>query len=75
MKLGISTKLVTAEIEQLVRDDKLTYIEAIVYFCSVRDIEPERIVRYIDPSIKEKIQSDAESLNFLKGPKTKKLPL
>ena len=75
MKLGITTKGFTATIEELVRTHQLSYMEAILFFCQERDIEPERIVRYIDPSVKEKIQLDAESLNRLKGPKTTKLPL
>ena len=71
MGLGITTKRFSKDIEELVKSKRLTYIEAIVYFCEQKDIEPERVVRFIDKGMKEKIQVDAEALNYL--PKTNKL--
>ena len=71
MGLGITTKRFSKDIEELVKSKRLTYIEAIVYFCEQKDIEPERVARFIDKGMKEKIQVDAEALNFL--PKTNKL--
>tara|TARA_Y100000780_G_scaffold217914_1_gene222461 strand:- start:545 stop:769 length:225 start_codon:yes stop_codon:yes gene_type:complete len=68
MGLGITTKRFSLDIEELVKTKRLSYMEAIVYFCEQKDIEPERIVRFIDKGMKEKIQADAENLNFL--PKT-----
>ncbi len=68
MGLGITTKRFSLDIEELVKTKRLSYMEAIVYFCEQKDIEPERIVRFIDKGMKEKIQSDAENLNYL--PKT-----
>ena len=56
---------------ELVKTKRLSYMEAIVFFCEQKDIEPERIARFIDKGMKEKIQFDAEALNYL--PKTNKL--
>ena len=71
MGLGITTKRFSKDIEELVKTKRLSYMEAIVYFCEQKDIEPERVARFIDKGMKEKIQVDAEALNFL--PKTNKL--
>ena len=68
MGLGITTKRFSLDIEELVKTKRLSYMEAIVYFCEQKDIEPERVVRFIDKGMKEKIQADAESLHYL--PKT-----
>ena len=68
MGLGITTKRFSKDIEELVKTKRLSYMEAIVYFCEQKDIEPERVVRFIDKGMKEKIQVDAEALNYL--PKT-----
>ncbi len=71
MGLGITTKRFSKDIEELVKTKRLSYMEAIVFFCEQKDIEPERIARFIDKGMKEKIQFDAEALNYL--PKTNKL--
>ena len=71
MGLGITTKRFSKDIEELVKTKRLSYMEAIVFFCEQKDIEPERIARFIDKGMKEKIQSDAEALHYL--PKSSKL--
>ena len=49
----------------------MTYMEAVLYICDEKDIEPARIVRFIDKGLKEKIQIDAEELHYL--PKSSRL--
>ena len=73
MGLGITTKKFALEIEELVRTKRLSYLVAIIFYCEERDIEPERISRFVGGSIKDKLQNDAEELNYL--PKTNRLPL
>jgi hypothetical protein len=75
MSLGITTKSFVAQIEELVKTKRMPYIDAILYICNEKDIEPERIVRFIDKGMKEKLQVEAEAANVLKGPKCNKLPL
>ena len=48
-------------------------MEAILYYCEQNVIEPDSINKWIDRSLKEKLQADAEALNYL--PKTSCLPL
>ncbi len=75
MSLGITTKSFVAQIEDLVKTKRMPYIDAILYICHEKEIEPERIVRFIDKGMKEKLQVEAEATNALKGPKCNKLPL
>ncbi len=71
MSLGITTKNFSLQIEELVKTKNMSYMDAVIHYCHEKDIEPERIARFIDKGMKEKIQSDAESLNYL--PKTRSL--
>ena len=75
MSLGITTKSFVAQIEELVKTKNLPYLDAILWICREKEIEPERIVRFIDKGMKEKLQVEAEASNALKGPKCNKLPL
>jgi hypothetical protein len=63
------------EIEQLVIEKKIEYIEAVLLYCSTNDIEIETAASLIKGSakMKAKIQLEAEELNYL--PKSGKLPL
>ena len=72
MALGISSKKFALDIEELVRTKNMSYMEAVLHICEQKDIEPARIVRFIDKGLKEKIQVDAEELNYL--PKSRSLP-
>ena len=71
MSLGITTKNFSLQIEELVKTKNMAYMDAVIHYCHEKDIEPERIARFIDKGMKEKIQSDAENLNYL--PKTRSL--
>jgi dephospho-CoA kinase len=71
MGLGITSKTFVAEVEALVKAKKMSYMDAVLYVCEKNDIEPERIVRFIDKGMKEKIQVNAEELNYL--PKTSRI--
>ena len=59
------------EIETFVKPKNMSYMDAVIYYCDQKDIEPERITRFIDKGMKEKLQLDAEALNYL--PKTRSL--
>ena len=75
MILFIAIILNSSQIEDLVKTKRMPYIDAILYICHEKEIEPERIVRFIDKGMKEKLQVEAEATNALKGPKCNKLPL
>lgn len=58
-------------IEQLVREKKLSYMDAVLDYCKENFLEPEDISKLINKSLKEKIALDMQELNYL--PKTAKL--
>jgi len=63
------------EIEALVKDKRVSYIDAVVLYCDINQIEIETAASIIKSSVKmkAKIQDDAEELNLL--PRSRKLPI
>jgi hypothetical protein len=60
-------------IERNARDKNLSYIEAIIDICEENNLEPEDIAKYISGIIKDKLEAEARSLNFL--PRLNTLPI
>ena len=54
------------EIEEIVKDSKLNYIEAVVQFCEDKNIELDSVNKLISEPLKEKLKYDAQRLNFMK---------
>ncbi len=54
------------EIENIVKDSELNYIEAIVMFCEEKSIEIENVNKLINKPLKEKLKYEAQRLNFIK---------
>jgi hypothetical protein len=77
--LGVNTirspTLFMQEIELLVDEKGMDYIDAVVHYCEVNGIEIETAASLIkcSPKMKAKVQIEAENLNYL--PKSGKLPL
>lgn len=61
------------EIEKLVAETDLNYIEAIVEYCNQTGMEIEVASTLINNNLKSKIENDAQDLNLL--PKTARLPI
>lgn len=70
-----TSKNLLVEIEKVVTEKKLSYIEAVVYYCEVTGLEVEVAGTLIknNPKLKALIQEEAEDLHYL--PKGNKLPL
>ena len=62
----LTKKKFTRAIEELVIEKKLSYIDAIIYFCQEHHLEPESVKGLITPPLKEKIKAEAVGLRFLK---------
>ena len=60
-------------VENAVHEKKLSYIEAIIDICTENDLEIEDAGKYISNIIKDKIEAEARSLNFL--PRQNTLPI
>jgi len=59
-------------VERTVISHRLSYIDAIVHLCDKSDIEMEDVGKFINSTLKEKIEAEAMKLNFL--PKSNALP-
>jgi len=63
------------EIEKIVAEENLNYIDAIVHYCDVNSLEIESITKLISKPLKERLKWDATRLNFMKPTSRAKLPL
>ena len=63
------------EIEKIVAEEKINYIDAIVHYCEINELEVESVTKLISKPLKEKLKWDATRLNFMKATSTAKLPL
>ena len=56
----------TKLVESTVKEHKISYMEAIIHVCEkIVDLEVEDVNKYISPVIKEKVEAEAQRLNFL----------
>jgi len=60
-------------IESVVREKRLSYIDAVIHICEENDVELEEVKKFISPIIKNKIEAEAMTLNFL--PRQNTLPV
>lgn len=64
------------EIEKIVRDQKVTYFEAVCDYMSVNNIDPESVPKLLTARIKEIIEAEATDLNLInRGKKRAKFVL
>jgi len=61
------------DIEGLVQRTKMTYIDAILYYCEENKLEPETAGQMVGGKLKQLVQEEAEDLNLVQ--KTSKLPI
>ena len=61
-------------IEDIVKNKRISYIDAVVLYCTENQIDPATTKSMINKNLKEKITYEAQSLNMLKE-KTAKLPI
>ena len=60
-------------IEEFVKEKELSYMEAVLHYAKISEIEPEAMAKMLNQSVKDKIEVEAQNLNMLK--KTAKLPI
>ena len=61
------------KIVKLVEETKLSYMDAVMHYCDLNNMEPETAAQLINTKLKAQIREEAEKLNYLS--KTAKLPL
>ena len=60
-------------IENLVQKTKMSYIDAVMYYCEENKLEPETACKMIGGKLKQNIQDEAENLHLIQ--RTSKLPI
>ena len=71
----ISKEKFAEEIESIVLNKNLNYIDAIVLYCEDNGIEIESVGKLISKPLKDKLKFLATELNYLKKTTRGKLPL
>ena len=72
VKMNNSMKFIE-NIEELVQRTKMTYIDAVLFYCEENKLEPETAGQMVGGKLKQHIQEEAENLNLVQ--KTSKLPI
>ena len=60
-------------IEELVIAKRMSYLDAVIYYCAEKNIEPELIAGTLGDKIRGELANDAQRLHFI--PKFNQLPL
>jgi hypothetical protein len=63
------------EIEDLVWEKDVSYMEAVILYCERTGFEVELAAKLVSGALKSKIKMEAEGLNFLPRSNTAKLPI
>jgi|MGYP000660175792 KaiC/GvpD/RAD55 family RecA-like ATPase len=71
----MNSKKFALTIESMVKEKRISYMDAILKFCEENDIDPSSVGSLINKSLKEKIQLEAEKLNLIEKSSTATLPL
>ena len=69
------SKKFAVEIETIVKDNRMSYIDAIVFFCEKNNVDIESVPKLISKPLKEKLRGEAMELNLLKRTSHAKLPI
>ena len=71
----MNSKEFSLTIENIVKEKKISHMDAVIWYCEQNNIEIETTSRLISKSLKEKIQVEAMNANMLKVEKGGKLPV
>jgi len=64
------------DVEKLVlNNNDMNYIDAVIHYCEVNEIEIESVSKLVSKPLKEKLKFDAQQLNFMKKTSRAKLLL
>jgi len=71
----MNSKEFSLKIESIVKEKRITHMEAVIWYCEQNDIDTGTVSPLISKSLKEKIQVEATDLKMLKIPKCGVLPI
>tara|TARA_R100000808_G_C2148751_1_gene156970 strand:+ start:634 stop:852 length:219 start_codon:yes stop_codon:yes gene_type:complete len=61
----MTTAKFSAMIEDMVKEMKVPYMDAVVHYCERNEFEIETAAKLLNTNIKAKIEAEATDLNFL----------
>lgn len=64
-KLFLNKENFSEEVESVVKQYKLPYMDAIIHICEEREIELESAAKHLNKVIKNKLEAEAQELNYL----------
>ena len=62
-------------IEGIVKDKRISYLDAVLHYCEDNDIDTASVGPLINKSLKEKIKAEAEKLILVERSSTAVLPI
>ena len=71
----MNSKEFSLEIEKIVKEKRISYMDAVVWYCEQNDIDTGTISSLVSKSLKEKIKLEATNLRMLKYQKCGQLPV
>ena len=71
----MNSKEFSLKIESIVKEKRITHMEAVIWYCEQNDIDTGTVSPLISKSLKEKIQVEATDLKMLKIPRCGVLPI
>ena len=71
----MNSKEFSLMIEGIVKEKKITHMDAVVWYCEENDLDTSQVSSLISKSLKEKIKLEATNLKMLKYPKCGMLPI
>ena len=71
----MNSKEFSLKIESIVKDKRITYMDAVIDYCNNNDIDLSTVNPMINKSLKEKIKHEAVNLKMLKEKKGGILPV
>lgn len=64
-KIFLNKETFSNEIELFVHEKNVSYMDAIIHICEMKDIEIESAAKHINKVIKNKLEAEAQELNYL----------
>jgi len=71
----MNSKEFSLKIESIVKEKRITYMDAIIWYCDTNDLDVGTVNSMINKSLKEKIKDEAINLRMLKEKKGGVLPV
>ena len=71
----MNSKEFSLNIESIVKEKRITYMDAVIWYCDDNGLDTSQVSSLLSKSLKEKIKLEATNLRMLKFPKCGVLPI